>query len=181
MKTAEQTKEHQNDPLDPAIHAEGDAPGPNDFHITDRNAAEWLLRKLGNLKAERTRVTLQAEAITRALDADRDRLLRLYGGELEEWARNELKDRKSRTKTLHTLQGSVRFRNVPSRLSIADEAAAIGYADEEELTSCLSLAWNLDRAAYLRLAEERFKETGELLDGIESHPERESFIIAFGS
>ena len=149
-----------------------------EFHITDRQSAEWLLRKLGNLRAERARIVAQSEALLRQLDADRDSLLHLYGGELEAWAREELQRRGGRRKTLHTLQGSLRFRNVPARLSITDERAAIDRAQQEGLPDSLYTQWRLDRDAYLRHATAHWEETGEYLDGVESHPERETFLIA---
>jgi hypothetical protein len=149
------------------------------FHITDEASALWLLRKLANLDAEKKRIKKQAEALLRTLDAETDSLKHLYMGELEYWAKEELEKKGNRRKTLHTLQGTLRFRHQEAYLAIEEEVPAIEYADNEELTHCLNLTWELNRSAYIALARKHFAETGELLPGVTHIPERESFTLSF--
>ena len=70
------------------------------FHISDEAAANWLLRKLANIEAEKTRVKAQALEIVAALDADAARLRHLYEGELQAFACERLAANGNRTKTL---------------------------------------------------------------------------------
>lgn len=149
------------------------------FHITNEAAALWYLRHLANLEAEARRVKRQAESMIAALDTEAEGLRRIYQGELEAWAREELKRKGSRRKTLHTLQGTLRFRQVPARLAI-DEPAALRYATES-LPALVATRRELDRAAYLEEAKRRLQETGELLAGVDVAPEREAFSVSFAS
>ena len=98
---------------------------------------------------------------------------------MEHWAREELAKKGSRRKTLHTLQGTLRFRHVPARLSIED-TAALRYA-ADNLPALVVTRQELDRAAYLDEAKRRLEETGELMEGIERLPEREAFTVSFAA
>src|SRR5262245_48806712 len=53
-----------------------------EFHITSDGAANWYLRKLANLEAEKQRVTAQAATIVKQLEADAANLRYLYESEL---------------------------------------------------------------------------------------------------
>jgi len=150
-----------------------------EFHIVDEAAALWYLRKLANLQAERQRVKRQAEAMIAALDTETESLKHRFAGELEHWAREELQRKGNRRKTLHTLQATLRFRKVEGYLSIAEEVPAIEYADNEELSQCLAIKWELNRPAYLDEARRRLEATGELLPGVRVVPDRESFTVSF--
>ncbi len=151
-----------------------------EFHIDSESAALWYLRKLANLEAERQRVKKQAERLVAALDTEAESLKRVYAGELEHWAREELKRKVNRRKTLHTLQGTLRFRHVPARLSIGEDTAALRFATES-LPALVITKQELDRAAYLDEAKRRLEETGELMEGIERVPERETFTVSFAA
>jgi hypothetical protein len=61
-----------------------------EFHITDDAAAEWYLRKLANIEAERGRVIRQAEAIVRQLESDATGLRSRYEIELQDYVRQKL-------------------------------------------------------------------------------------------
>ena len=60
------------------------------FQIDSDRAAEWLLRKLANIEAEKARVTAQAAAIVKSLDADAERLRFLFGSQLEAYCRAKM-------------------------------------------------------------------------------------------
>ena len=151
-----------------------------EFHITSEAAALWYLRKLANLEAETRRVKCQAERLIASLNSEAESLKRVYQGELEHWAREELSKKGNRRKTLHTLQGTLRFRHVPARLSIEEDTAALRYANES-LPALVITRQELDRAAYLDEAKRRLEETGELLAGVERIPERETFTVFFAA
>ena len=151
-----------------------------EFHITSESAALWYLRKLANLEAERQRVKRQAERLVAALDTEAESLKRGYAGELEHWAREELKRKGSRRKTLDTLQGTLRFRHVPARLSLEENGNALRYA-ADNLPALVVTRRELDRAAYLDEAKRLLEETGELMEGIERIPERETFTVSFAA
>lgn len=148
------------------------------FHITNEEGALWYLRRLANLDAERTRVKRQAERMITALESESEGLKRVYQGELENWTREELKRKGNRKRTLHTLQGTLRFRHVPARLSIGEDTAALRYASES-LRACIITKEELNRAAYLEEAQYRLDTTGELLAGVDITPEKESFTVSF--
>ncbi|MCX6382170.1 MAG: host-nuclease inhibitor Gam family protein [Armatimonadetes bacterium] len=151
-----------------------------EFHITSEAAALWYLRKLANLEAETRRVKCQAERLVASLNSEAESLKRVYQGELEHWAREELAKKGNRRKTLHTLQGTLRFRHVPARLSIEENGNALQYATES-LPAFVITRQELDRATYLDEAKRRLEETGELMEGIERVPERETFTVSFAS
>ncbi len=150
------------------------------FHITDESSALWYLRKLANIEAEARRVKRQAESMIAALNSEAESLKRVYAGELEHWAREELKRKGNRRKTLHTLQGTLRFRHVAARLAIEEDTSATQYA-VESLAECVATKYELNRAAYLEEARKRLEETGELLPGVQFAPERETFTVSFAS
>ncbi len=150
-----------------------------EFHIDSESAALWYLRKLANIEAERQRVKRQAERLVAALDTEAESLKRVYAGELEHWAREELAKKGNRRKTLHTLQGTLRFRHVPARLAI-DEPAALRFA-AESLRACIITKETLNKEAYLEEAKFRLEQSGEMMEGIERVPERETFSVSFPS
>lgn len=150
------------------------------FHITDESSALWYLRKLANLEAETRRVKRQAEQLLASLNSEAENLKRIYQEELEHWVREELARKGNRKRTLHTLQGTLRFRHVAARLAIEEEFSATQYA-VNSLAECVATKYELNRAAYLEEARKRLEETGELLPGVQFAPERETFTVSFAS
>ena len=144
-----------------------------EFHITDEASANWLLRKLANLEAERARVKAQAARIVAQLDADEKHLRDLYEAEAREWARQELGKRAGRRRSLPLLQGTLAFRTVPPSLRVEDVAAALSTAAELG-------AVRVDVAAYRDAAITALQERGEILPGCVRDGEREHFAIRFG-
>jgi len=148
-----------------------------EFHIDNEAAALWYLRKLANIEAEQKRVKRQAQALLDSLNADAESLKRLYQSELEHWARGEMEAR--RKKTLHTLQGTLRFRTVPARLAIEDPSEAFLACLEEQWEGCIETKEALIPSEFLKLAQERLEAHGELVRGVVMVPERESFSVSF--
>lgn len=149
-----------------------------EFHIDSESAALWYLRKLANLEAETRRVKCQAERLIASLNSEAESLKRVYQGELEHWAREELAKKGNRRKTLHTLQGTLRFRHVPARLSLEENRNALRFA-ADHFPALVITRQELDRAAYLEEAKRRLEETGELMEGVERIPAREAFTVSF--
>jgi len=163
------------------------------FHITDEAAANWYARKLANIETERARVKAQAAQILALLDTDEQRLRFRFEAEAREWARGELERRfKGRRRSLPLLQGTFAFRQVPAALRLDDEAAALDYAERRaafkgnpegtgpaDFPNCAPLVPVLDAATYRQAAANWFEQTGELLPGVASVPERETFAVRF--
>lgn len=152
-----------------------------EFHITDEASALWLLRKLANIEAEQRRVKRQAEALLNSLQSEAESLKHLYMGELEQWTREELSKRGNRRKSLHTLQGTLRFRHVEASLSLEDPTEALHHALSQEWEECRVSKWELNREAYLKQAEKHLQENDELLAGVRYTPEREAFSLTLNA
>lgn len=159
--------------------AQGAATDTPRFQIDSREKAEWLLRKLANLDAEKARVKAQCEEIVRGLDADAARLLAFHEADLREWARAELERRGGHKKTLPLLQGTVSFRTVPASLRVTGSREAIEHAKGQGWDVVRAVE-SLDAEAYRREAAAALAESGEVLPGVEIVPERESFSVRFG-
>ncbi|OGF05241.1 MAG: hypothetical protein A2W00_04650 [Candidatus Eisenbacteria bacterium RBG_16_71_46] len=132
--------------------------------------------RYATLEAEAERVRAQSRELLTALQADYDSLMYRFGGELEHWTQEEIARRGGRRKSVITLQGTLALRTVPRSLRIADEQAAFAYAREQGM----ELITSLNRQAYNRAAKTALEETGELLPGMETTPEHETFSIRFG-
>ncbi len=144
------------------------------FHITDEKSANWYLRKLANIEAEKQRIQAQTAKMIAELDADASGLKFLYEGELQEFVRAELTRKGGKKKTLHLLQATCAFRSVPASVRVADLNAALQYAKENGLP-CIVISERIDAEEYKKLA------AGVMLPGMDTTPERESFSVKFGA
>jgi hypothetical protein len=145
------------------------------FHINSDEAANWLLRKLANIEAEKARVKSQAETMLRQLDGDAEGLRFLYESELQEFVRQKLAASGARRKSVAFLQGTCAFRTAPASVKITDPKAALDYAREHlSLFVHTQTVETLDTAAYRIYADDRD------LPGTERVPERETFSLRFG-
>jgi phage host-nuclease inhibitor protein Gam len=153
------------------------------FIIYNDDTANWYLGKLANLEAEKHRVKAQSEKMLTEIERNIEHLQFLFGHQLEEYVRANLK---GKSKTLHLLQGSVQLRKVPRSISLTDRDLALLEAYKikeqgwsEELIP-LKVVESLDTMKYRVLAEQILKNTGEILPGIEVVPEHESMSVKFG-
>jgi phage host-nuclease inhibitor protein Gam len=157
--------------------------------IDSEDMANWYLRKLANLAAERERINANAKAMLAAIKRDEESLTAHFGPQLEQWAKEELIRRRSKTKTLPLFQGVISFKIVRSTLSVRDTEAALVHARTfyPELIETVQRLKTEDYSAIardLRKTETRDDHTGEmipgpLLPGCEVKPERESMSIKF--
>jgi phage host-nuclease inhibitor protein Gam len=154
-------------------------PGSNSalpaFCIDSEERAEWLLRKLSTIQAEKARITEQAKKRTAELDADYTRLLGRFSSDLEAWARQEAERRRRRSVTL--LHGTLAFRTVPASLRVGDPSDALTTA-KAVIPTAVQTIEQIDRKAFLEFAKQHFATTGELLPGIERTEARETFGIS---
>lgn len=153
-----------------------------EFLIDSPERANWLLRKLANLDAERDRVAAQASALARQIESDRNGLLHRFGSQLENFTRQELEKSGGKRKSLTLLQGTVGFRTVPARIVIESAPDAIQTARlvlPETITE--ETTERFDSKTFREHAAKHFEETGELLPGIGRTEERQSFDIKFPS
>lgn len=150
---------------------------PESFCIHSEETANWYLRQIGNIEAEKERISAQHAKRLAELETDRKRLQHLYSSQLEAWSCAELARRGGRRKTLTLEQASVAFRKVPSRLTVSDPVAALAYAKEHcpDMVKVQTIE-RLDAKRYTDL----MKSTGEVLPGVERTLERESVTIEFG-
>ena len=142
------------------------------FHICDEKSANWFLRRLANIDAEKKRVKANAEEITQQLDARADRLNYLYRAELEEYARQTLAASGNRRKSLTLLQGACAFRSVPAGVKIADKDAALLYAQVQGMESVLRVTIDLDASEYKRRALEMLQNGEDLASRHGDHRSR---------
>lgn len=149
------------------------------FCIDSESAANWLLKRLANIEAEKGRVKAQAEAILRQLDSDAESLRHLYEAELQAFVRQRLAESGNRRKSVHFLQGTAGFRAGTARVVISDRQAAMDYAREHDPDGLIVTTATLATCEYRALAETALTETGEVLPGTEIVPEHESFCLRF--
>ncbi len=148
------------------------------FCIDNEERANWLLRKLANLDAEKARVKAQAADILQSLTAEENRLRARFETELIEWAQREITRRGGKGKSLKLLQGTCAFRTVPAGVRVVSPAEAIDYARAQGWDMIRTVE-SLDADAYKREALTALLTTGEALPGVEGVPERESFSVKF--
>ncbi len=151
---------------------------PN-FHVVDDRTADYLLRKLGNIDAEKRRVQAQTEEIVRQLDAAAAHLNGLYLEELEEYARARLASSGSRRRFLTLIQGTLAFRPVAPILCISDCTAALQWA-KDFAPHLVIVSEELDAEAFCNIANQTRNKVGELLPGVEITAAREEFCVYFG-
>jgi hypothetical protein len=143
------------------------------FCIDSQFTADWLLRKLANIEAEKERVKIYARTRCAELEADAARLESQFGEQLKQWATEEAERRRRKSVTLPN--GVLSFRTTGPRLILADVDTAAEYAASQNFATKTVL----DSAAYRDAAEKHFTETGEVLPGIERTEGGESFSIRF--
>jgi hypothetical protein len=104
------------------------------FHVNDSSSAEWLLEKLQEQDAQIVALNARKAAICENLDTQikqaqnrRNGLLFKYEGELVEFARQNLPEKK---RTWISPFGSVKFTTQPARLKVADPDRALQFAKE---------------------------------------------------
>jgi phage host-nuclease inhibitor protein Gam len=152
------------------------------FVIDSETGANWYLRKMNLFDAEKAILKAQYEQRIAEIDADKKRLENLYQGQLEAWARREGETRRRKTITLP--MGTISFRTVPAHVKLCDIDAAINEVkewDNQQMRDAANLTekivWEIDKKAYLEMAQEQIETNGVTLPGCEWIPTRESVSI----
>lgn len=147
------------------------------FAIVDESGADWYLRKLASIEAEKARIVANTQKRVDELDTDAKRLQSLFGEQFKTFCQAESTRR--RRKTLTFPNGSAAFRTQPRKLIIADHEQAFCHA-RTVFSHCIKTeivpetrTVTLDAKAYKAEAE----RTGELLPGMDAIPEREVFTV----
>lgn len=104
-----------------------------DFRVTDEKSADWVLEKIMDVQCERARIAIKRKALLENLDSQdkdlqrrEDWLQTRFGPDLESFAREQLKDAK--TKTWKGTFGRLSFRTAGGGLKVADQDKALSWA-----------------------------------------------------
>ena len=164
-------------------------PTPPPFQIDSEDRANWYLRHLGNLAAEKERVKANSARMLADLTARENAFKSRFETQLVEWVRTELIRWKSKKKSLPLFQGVISFKTQPASYSVCDPEAALVYA-RTFLPELIEQKPVLNTAAYTaasrtsRETETLDEPTGELvpgnlLPGTQVKPSHESMSIKF--
>ena len=100
---------------------------PQGFSIHDASSASWVVRKIVEARKYGERVRVWAAAETRRAENEERFFLQRYGPQLEAWAREQLRDTRSRRRSIALPSGTIGFRTAATRLVIADERALLDW------------------------------------------------------
>jgi hypothetical protein len=160
------------------------------FHVHDAETANWLVRKIVSARAYCHRVEQWAAAELRRAHREETFLLQRFGGQLEQWLREELASRHRRGRSINLPAGRVGLRTTASRPAIADKTQLLAWC-RVNLCTAVRLTAKLEGAAAERLREwlaqndtearvqeqvlrsvvdAHFSATGELPDGMAMQP-----------
>jgi Bacteriophage Mu Gam like protein len=145
---------------------------PQQFDVHDRDAAEWLVRKIVEADAYIGRVKHQADREIRRTQRERDFLLMRYGPQLERWTESELQKHKGRRKSVLLLSGTVGFRQLSSKLVIDNAGLVLKWAKR----NCASAVVIVEKLSK-RILDDHFSRTGELPTGAHCEPSRQKFFV----
>ena len=144
----------------------------DEFHVRCERSANWVVRRIVEARAYRRRVQEWAERETRRA-ARRERFLLLrFGGELEDWTRQQIAASKGRLRSVHLPAGIVGFRAERPRLLVADESALTGWC-RVHLPSAVQTVERVLK----RPLNEHVHATGELPEGTDLSRGGEKFYV----
>lgn len=150
-----ETRESQIDPIT-GIGVEVD----EGFHVRDAATANWVVRKILEARAYAARVTAWAELEHRRAERDEQFLLRRFGVELEEWARQQIATQHDKRQSVSLPAGSIGFRVEPTKLCVTDEPALLAWC-RQHLPSAIRTVESPMKTPL----NDHLKTTGECPDG----------------
>ena len=164
-------------------------PVPTPFQIDSEDRANWYLRSLGNIAAEKERVKANSAKMLADLTARENGLKSRHESDFMAFCKAELIRRKSKKKSLPLFQGVVSFKTQPASYSVCDPEAALVYA-RTFLPDLIEQKPVLNTSAYTAASRaSRETETldeptgelvpGDLLPGTQVKPSYESMSIKF--
>ncbi len=145
---------------------------PQQFEVSDRDTAEWLVRKIVEADAHVVRVKSQADREIRRTMRERDFLLLRYGPQLERWTQKELQNYKGRRKSVLLLSGTVGYRQVAAKLVVDDQPAVIKWAKR----FCRAAVVSVERLSKTQL-KNHLMATGEIPAGTRLEAASQKFYV----
>lgn len=165
------------------------SPDAAPFVVTDRAAAEWVLKRIFTAQAELASVEAQRAAMNENFDRmaqphkNKLRFFELrFTPQLESFAAQALAEqnagKKKPGKTLALPHGALSFKTVPARVDIDDMAEALAWA-EESAASIVKIERRVTKTDVLKAYAEQ--NGGEFVPTFATeHPARESFTVKTG-
>ena len=142
------------------------------FHICDAKTANWVVRKIVDAREYGRRVKIWAAQELHRAEREEERLLYLFGGQLDTWAKCELQKLKGRKKSVALPAATLGYRHEPDRLIVSDEQALLVWAKEH----CPAAVEVVEKLLKTPI-NELFVATGELPPGTELQTARDKFYI----
>lgn len=145
---------------------------PEGFRVDSEDRANWLIRKITELRARQARMRdtkSAADAEIRSAKKSETFLLERFGAELEAWMRPQLSERK---KSVQLLEGRVGFRKRAAHIFVTDEEAAIAWA-REFAPELVNVSFSLRKADL----QTQFEQSGEVPPGCAFEAESEVLNI----
>jgi hypothetical protein len=166
------TQPHEHLSLVPEFDSEVALLVAPEFRITDKDSAEWVVRKIAEERAHIQRTREWADKEIDRATREEAWLLRRFGAELEFWASKNLPKKR---KSLDLPSGTVGFRKQPARLVVDDEPKAMEWA-RAHAPAAVVVVPATERLSKSALSDE-CKRTGEIPDGARWQDERDSFYV----
>ena len=94
---------------------------PDAFHVRDASIANWVVRKVVEARQYAERVQAWADGELRRAKREEEFFLFRFGGQLEQWARQEIDRDHRHRKSICLPAGAIGFRLCPTRLNVTDE------------------------------------------------------------
>ena len=147
---------------------------------TNRDLANWAMRKMYLLRQEIALVKAQHEELLTRLISDLSSSEAYFLPHIKHWAAPQVAGAKR--KSIILPYGTVQFRTVKAGVQIADKEAAIAWAQGACLDSALRTVTtvSLDAEEYKRIAMLRLSTLGEIVPGIITTEAHEAFSVRFG-
>jgi hypothetical protein len=143
------------------------------FSVRDAATANWVIRKITESRAYGRKVRAWAEAEVKRAEREENQLLHRYGGQLEEFARQQIYLQHDGRKSVSLPAGTIGFRIEPTRLAIDDEQTLIRWC-REHLPSAIRIMQTMLKAPLM----EHLKATGECPKGTDIIGGAERFYIS---
>lgn len=145
---------------------------PERFCVNDEKSAAWVVRRIIAARHHAEAVRDWAALETRRAQREEERLLYLFGAQLQRWTDDEVTKLRGRRRSISLPDGTLGFRTVPASLRINDESLVIRWA----VRSCPSAVATVQRLRKTPIME-YFEATGELPEGAEIVAPHPNFYI----
>ena len=152
-----------------------------EFRVTDEASADWVLEKMMDAQTQIARIGIKRTALLENLESQEkvylrklDWLMARFSPELEEFAKGQLIDAK--TKTLKLTFGKLSIRSVKGGLRVSDQASALETAQSLGWTNAIKYS----EAFQISGLTDAQRAVAENKPGFEVKPDTETFKIETG-